>query len=110
VIRVAELPLWEATREQWLRSTLAVALLLLNLADVLSTRTVLAMGGTEVNPLSRWLIDQGLLAPVKVLIVGFVAVAAHAASTRRQVSAALGAVVAIYAGVVASNVLQILGA
>lgn len=105
--RMADLQLWEGVRELWLRSTLAGLLLVLNVADVLTTRVLLDMGGLEANPLSAWLIEMGMLAPVKVLVVGFIAVAAQACSVRHRFSVAMGVAAFIYTGVVASNLVQI---
>lgn len=110
MIRLAELQLWEVVRELWLRSALAGLLLALNIADVITTQTLLGMGGIEANPLSAWLIEHQMLGPVKVLVVGFIAVAAQACSARRPVSAALGVATFIYAGVVSSNLIQIVNA
>lgn len=106
-MRAAELEIWEEPRELWLRSMLVVAILLLNVADVLTTNTVLARGGIEMNPLSRWLIDLGMLAHTKISVAAFIGVAAAAASTRRRVSNLLFMVAGFYFVVVASNALQL---
>jgi hypothetical protein len=106
-VRVAELQLWEEPREHLLRSLCVVALLVFNVADVLTTQLMLARGGIEMNPLSAWLIDQGALAHTKISVVAFIAVAAAAASARRQVSTALAVVAGIYLAVVASNTVQL---
>ena len=104
----AELQLWEEPRELWLRSCLVVAILLLNVLDVVTTQHALALGGTEMNPLSQWLIHNGILAHAKVAMAAFIAVAAAAASSRRRVSSLLMVVAGFYAMVVAGNAGQIL--
>ena len=107
-MRVAELQIWEEPRELWLRSMLVVAILLLNIADVLTTRSSLARGGVELNPLSAWLIHNGILTNAKVAIAAFIGVAAAAASSRRRVSNLLFMVAGFYFVVVASNGIQLL--
>lgn len=107
-MEVAELQIWEEPRELWLRSMLVVAILILNIADVVTTNSALARGGVELNPLSAWLIHNGILANSKVAIAAFIGVAAAAASSRRRVSNLLMMVAAFYFVVVASNALQLL--
>jgi hypothetical protein len=107
-VRVAELQIWEEPRELWLRSMLVVAILVLNIADVLTTQSSLARGGIELNPLSGWLIHNGMLAHAKVSIAAFIGVAAAAASTRARVSNLLMMVAGFYLVVVAGNSIQLL--
>jgi hypothetical protein len=107
-VRVAELQLWEEAREQWLRSVLVVAILLLNMGDVITTQMSMARGGVEINPLSGWLIENGMLASAKIAVVTFIAVASAAASTRRRLSTPLAMVAGFYVAVVAGNGLQLL--
>lgn len=107
-MRVAELQVWEAPRELWLRSMLVVAILFLNIADVFTTQTSLARGGVELNPLSAWLIDNGILAHTKVSVAAFIAVGAIAASSYRRVSGLLMMVAGFYAVVVGGNTVQLL--
>ena len=107
-VRVAELQIWEQPREMWLRSMLVVAILLLNVLDVLTTQMSLARGGIELNPVSGWLISNGILPHAKVFIAAFIAVAAAAASTHRKVSNLLFMVAGFYSVVVAINAVQLL--
>ena len=104
---VAELQLWEQPREYWLRSLAIVSIFLLNVADVITTQMMLARGGTELNPLSAWLIDNGALVTAKMALVSFIAVAAAAASPVRRLSHPLGIVASIYVIVVALNTFQL---
>ena len=107
-MRVVELQLWEEARELWLRSFLVVAILILNLGDILTTNAVLARGGVEVNPLSAWLIEQNLLAPAKIGLSAFIAVGAAAVAGHRRLSTRLAIVAGIYLAVVMGNSLQLI--
>jgi hypothetical protein len=107
-VRVAELQVWEEPRELWLRSTLVVAILVLNVLDVLTTHESLARGGQELNPLSGWLIQNGILAHTKISVAAFIGVAAIAASTRRRLSTLLMMVAGFYLVVVSGNSIQLL--
>ena len=107
-MRVAELQVWEEPRELWLRSTLVVAILLLNILDVLTTREALARGGQELNPVSGWLIQNGILAHAKISVAAFIGVAAIVASTRRRISTLLMMVAAFYFVVVSGNAIQLI--
>ncbi len=107
-MRVAELQMWEEPRELWLRSMLVVAILLLNIADVLTTQHALALGGAELNPLSGWLISNGMLAHTKISVAAFIGVAAAAAPTARRFSTPLTMVAGFYLVVVAGNSIQLL--
>lgn len=106
-MRVAELQLWEEPRELWLRSMLVVAILLLNVADVITTQMSLARGGVELNPLSGWLIENGMLPHAKVALASFIVVGAIAAASGRRVSTLLMPVAAFYVIVVATNAVQL---
>lgn len=108
-MHVAELQIWEAPRERFVCSVLVVALLTLNLADVLTTQLVLGRGGIELNPLSAWLIDNGMLVHAKMAVASFIAVAAAVMAATRRVSSVLAPVVAYYVIVVGSNTVQLLG-
>ena len=107
-MRLAELQLWEEARELWLRSFLVVAILILNIGDILTTEAVLARGGVEVNPLSAWLMDQNMLAAAKIGLAAFIAVGAAAVPGHRRLSDRLGLVAGLYLAVVLSNSLQLI--
>jgi hypothetical protein len=106
-VRVAELQFWDIPREMYLRTMLGVAILVLNVADVLTTQMTMARGAVEVNPISAWLIEHGILAPTKIAVAAFIAVAALAVSGRRRLLVPLSAVAGIYTAVVISNSLQL---
>ncbi|MEW6153811.1 MAG: DUF5658 family protein [Actinomycetota bacterium] len=107
-MRVAELQIWEAPREMWLRSMLVVAILVLNIGDIVSTEMSMARGGIEINPLSGWLIENGVLTHTKMSVVAFIAVAAAAAAGHRKVSNLLWMVAGFYFVVVGANTVQLL--
>jgi hypothetical protein len=107
-VRAAELELWEEPRELWLRSMLVVVILVLNILDVVSTQMSLSRGGIELNPLSGWLISNGILAHAKLSVAAFIAVAASAAPTRRRVSSLLFMVAGFYGVVVMINAVQLM--
>lgn len=106
-MHVAELQFWDEPRELWLRSVLGVAILLLNMGDVITTQMTLARGAVEINPLSAWLIEHGMLGPTKIAVAAFIAVAALAVSSRRRLSVPLSVVAGIYATVVMGNTVQL---
>ena len=107
-VRAAELQMWEEPRELWLRSMLVVVILVLNVLDVLTTQSSLARGGIELNPVSGWLITNGILPHAKISIAAFIAVAASAASTHRRVSNLLFMVAGFYGVVVMINAVQLM--
>jgi len=107
-VRVAELEIWEVPRELLLRSMLAVSILVLNVLDVLTTHTMLARGGTEMNPVSARLIEIGILPHTKISLAAFIAVASLAAAGHRRVSNLLMMVACFYLVVVAGNSLQLI--
>lgn len=87
------------------RIGLAVALIVLNLADVLTTRAVLASGGIEANPLMVGLM-QGLAAPLLLKtavagVAGLLLLCCPPASRRAE--RATATVVGIYLAVVVWN-------
>lgn len=92
------------------RFTLAVAILLLQVADLVTTGQMAAAGGREANPLAAWLLAADRLVEAKVLLAGFVGVLLLVAPMRRRVRQAIWMVVTFYATVVAVHVAQLLGA
>ncbi len=102
----------DGTRASWpwvdasrRRIGLAVALIVLNLADVLTTRAVLASGGIEANPLMVGLM-QGLAAPLLLKtavasLAGLLLLCCPPASRRAERATAI--VVGIYMAVVLWN-------
>lgn len=92
------------------RVQLAVALMVLNVADVLLTRGVLARGGVELNPLMRNLM-AGVAAPLalKVAVCAVAGVLLLCCPPRSRVAEPAAVVlVGVYVAIVAWNALLLL--
>ncbi|MGH9225871.1 MAG: DUF5658 family protein [Acidimicrobiales bacterium] len=85
-----------------------MAILVLNIGDIISTDMSMARGGQEVNPVSGWLIENDLLPHAKMSIIAFIAVAAVAAHAHRKISNLLFMVAGFYFVVVGANSVQLL--
>ncbi|MHB8671736.1 MAG: DUF5658 family protein [Acidimicrobiales bacterium] len=83
------------------------ALLVLNLADLATTGTVLRAGGLEANPVSAWLMAHGALMLAKIAVVSVVGVLAVRLVDRRRAAMGLWVTVGIYLTVVLHNVVQL---
>ena len=83
------------------------ALLALNIADVLTTHRILGLGGHELNPVAGWLLANGWLMAVKLLLVGLIGTLAALAPPRRWVSFALWTMAAFYAAIIAFHGVQL---
>ena len=99
------------TRELGLtaRATVAVAILVMNAVDVVTTRQLLGDGGTELNPLAGRLIEAGALEEVKVglsLVVGLLVLVAP---LRRRTEQLLWGVVVFYAALLTFHLAQLAG-
>jgi hypothetical protein len=92
------------------RFTVAVSLILLQVADIVTTAHMAAAGGRERNPIAAWLLATDRLVEAKVLLAGFVGVLLLVAPMRRRAHQALWMVVTFYAAVVATHLAQLLGA
>lgn len=92
------------------RFVLAVSIVLLQVADIVTTHQMAAAGGREANPLAAWLLATDRFVEVKVLLAGFVGVLLLVAPMRRRVHQALWMVVTFYAAVVVTHLAQLLGA
>lgn len=91
------------------RWVLLVALALLNVLDLITTRAVLAAGGAEANPLMSNVIDHTwtpLL--IKTAGVALVAVVVNSCPPdSKVVNRALAATVVVYAGIVSWNLINL---
>jgi hypothetical protein len=85
-----------------------VVLVALSVADLITTRVLQARGGTELNPVGRWLIGHGALAEAKLVAVVFMAGLAMLARSRRWIAHALWFVAGIYAAVIGIHIAQLL--
>lgn len=103
---------FEAPREAVPRATVRkltvvaiVLIALLNGADVLTTRLVIARSGVEANPLAGVLLSNGALLWVKLIIVALAALVAVRIAPRLGVLLMAWFVAGVYATAVLSNVL-----
>jgi hypothetical protein len=89
---------------------LGIALLLLNVADLVITFIVLGRGGVELNPLSAWLIEQKLIIPIKIGICLWIAFSVFflERSVNKLQFKVLAVVTGIYAFVVTWNCVMLL--
>jgi hypothetical protein len=85
-----------------------VLLVALSVADLITTRALQSRGGTELNPVGRWLIGHGALAEAKLVAVVFMAGLAMLARSRRWIAHALWFVAGIYASVIGIHIAQLL--
>lgn len=91
------------------RFAIAMSLIVVNAADIVTTRLLLADGGHEANPLAARLLDAGHLVAVKMTIVGLVGVLLLVAPVRRRVEQTLWIVVVLYSLVLTSHIAQLAG-
>lgn len=68
---------WEITLSKYISSktpyvVAALLIAVLQIGDLLSTWWSLSIGGSELNPLSKLLIDYHLLVPLKLGLAGFI--------------------------------------
>lgn len=52
---------------------LALVFIILNVIDIITTNIILENGGTEANPIVRFLMKHGLFIPLKIIMTVFVA-------------------------------------
>jgi hypothetical protein len=83
------------------------AILLLNLADVITTHRILGLGGRELNPVAGWLLANGWLLATKIALVAVVAVLVHMVPFRKWVAPALWLMAVFYGSVIAFHVAQL---
>jgi hypothetical protein len=88
----------------------AVVIAVLSLADVITSAWLQRMGGTEVNPVGRWLIDHGLLAGTKVAAVLVVVLLLRRARPAPWVVPGVWFVAGLYAAIIGLHLLQLASA
>jgi len=91
----------------------AWVIMVANILDVLTTQIVLAQGGTELNPIADFLIENRLLWVAKFMIPFWVLLLAYIARSRQirvvsKISAAVWFVAGLYSFTVLSNTLYLL--
>ena len=98
----AIVPERDATEQRWL---LFAALVVLNLADVITTALVLAAGGVETNPLIQPIVDDiAVVALLKAAVLGVVGMLLVRCRDSRVVDIALVLTTGWYLAVVGWNV------
>ena len=100
-------------REERVRTPVAVlipllSLIICNLADVATTHRILAMGGSEMNPVAGWLIANNGLIVAKLAVVTVVGLAAMLAPPRRWIITAMWMAATFYAAIIAFHMAQLL--
>lgn len=89
------------------RFTIAVCVILLNVADLVTTRMLLDAGGRETNPVALHLLERGMLEVTKIGAAGFVGVLVLVAPLARRCEQALWAVVVVYTAVLTFHLVQL---
>jgi len=108
-VRLLPPPELRPSRADMLDRLIPVVLLVaLSVADLVTTRVLQSRGGTELNPVGRWLIGHGALAEAKLVAVGCMAGLAMLARSRRWIAHALWFVAGIYAAVIGIHIAQLL--
>jgi hypothetical protein len=84
-----------------------VTLLVCNFADVVTTDTLLGMGGREMNPVAGWLIAKDALVLAKFSIVALIGVCAVVAPRRKWIVPGLWAVASLYTLIISFHMVQL---
>lgn len=84
-----------------------VAISILSLTDVVTTDRLAELGGPEINPVGRWLLENGWLLSAKLVAVAALAGLVTRAQPRRWIPLALWAVVGVYSIVIVVHVWQL---
>jgi hypothetical protein len=90
------------------RFCLAMALIVMNAADVVTTRMLIEAGGTERNPIAAHFLQQGSLVEVKIALAGLVGVLTLVAPLRRRAETFLAVACAAYGTVLTIHLVQVL--
>jgi hypothetical protein len=108
-LRLLPAPELRPGREHLLERLYPAALLvILSVADVVTTRALQSRGGIEVNPVGRWLIGHGLLGQAKFAAIALLASLLVLARPRRWIPHALWFVGGIYTAVIGIHLAQLL--
>jgi hypothetical protein len=86
----------------------AALLVLFSVADLITTHALQVRGGTELNPVGRWLIGHGVLGQAKFIAVAALAGLLTLARPHRWIVHALWFVAGIYAAVIGIHLAQLL--
>jgi hypothetical protein len=89
------------------RFSLAMAIIVLNAADVVTTRALIDAGGSERNPIAGHFLEQGSLVVVKIGLAGIIGVLKLIAPLRRRAESLLWFAFVAYATVLTLHVVQL---
>jgi hypothetical protein len=90
-----------------LRFSLAMAIIVMNAADVVTTRALIDAGGSERNPIAGHFLEQGSLVVVKIGLAGVIGVLMLIAPLRRRCESFVWFAVVAFATVVTLPVGQL---
>lgn len=89
------------------RFALAMAVIVMNAADLVTTRALIDAGGSERNPIAGHFLEQGSLVVVKIGLAGVVGVLMLVAPLRRRCESFLWFAFVAYATVLSLHVVQL---
>lgn len=84
-----------------------VVIAILSLADVVTSDRLAELGGAEVNPIGRWLLENGWLLSAKLVAVAALAGLVTRAEPRRWIPIALWGVAGVYTVLIVVHVWQL---
>lgn len=89
------------------RFVMAMALIVMNAADLVTTRLLLDVGGRETNPIANHFLERGTLPVVKVGLAGVIGVLLLIAPLRRRAESVLWIVSVAYFAVLCFHLVQL---
>lgn len=89
------------------RFSLAMAIIVMNAADVVTTRMLIDAGGQERNPIAGHFLERGSLSTVKIGLAGLIGILMLVAPLRRRVESLLWFAVAAYGTVLTLHIVQL---
>jgi hypothetical protein len=84
-----------------------MTIIVMNAADVVTTRMLIEAGGQERNPIANHFLERGSLVEVKIALAGLIGVLMLVAPLRRRVESFLGFACAAYGTVLAVHLVQL---
>jgi hypothetical protein len=89
------------------RFSLAMAIIVMNATDVVTTQALIAAGGAERNPIAGHFLEHGSLVVVKLGLAGVIGVLMLVAPLRRRCESFLWFAFLAYATVLSLHVVQL---
>lgn len=89
------------------RFVLAMVVIVMNVADVVTTRMLIGAGSREGNPIADHFLRKGSLSVVKIGLAGVVGVLMLVAPLRRRAESFLGFACVVYGTVLAWHLVQL---